>query len=191
MSEFFKGSVTPRDWAAVGGILAFTVLLAVAFYFAIYSGQVAEYQDLVQKDSKLLEDLRTAKDIKENIAELRDEARKMEELVGKFEERLPEKREIPSLLRQFEGFAKEIGLRVELSQLPALTDVRKQTIPYTVKAYGNFHQIVSFINRLEKFQRYLKVSDLNIGEEEEGIAEATFILSTFLFVQPGEGGSTS
>lgn len=191
MSEFFKGSVTPKDWAAVGGILAFTALLAVAFYFAIYGGQAAKYQELVQKDSQLLDDLKTAKDIQKNIAQLREEASKMEELVAKFEERLPEKREIPSLLRQFEAFAKEIGLRVELSQLPAAKDMRKQTIPYTVKAYGNFHQIVSFINRLEKFRRYLKVSDLNIGEEEEGIAEATFILSTFLFVQPGEGGSTS
>jgi Tfp pilus assembly protein PilO len=191
MSEFFKGSVTPKDWVAVGGVLAFTVLLAVAFYFAVYSAQATKYQELAAKDTQLLADLKVARETKLNIGQLREEASKMQELVKKFEERLPEKREIPSLLRQFEGFAKEIGLRVELSQLPILSDVRKQTIPYTVKAYGNFHQIVSFINRLEKFRRYLKVSDLNIGEEEEGIAEATFILSTFLFLQPGEGGSTS
>jgi Tfp pilus assembly protein PilO len=114
----------------------------------------------------------------------------MQELVTQFQERLPESREIPTLLKQFEGFAGEIGLRVELSQMQRVTDARKETIPYSVVARGDFSQIVRFINRLERFQRYLKVSDLNIGKEEAGVAEATFTLSTYRFIEPNEGAAT-
>jgi Tfp pilus assembly protein PilO len=78
-------------------------------------------------------------------------------------------------------------LRVELSQMPRVTDERKETIPYSVTARGNFHQIIQFINRLERFQRYLKVSDLNIGKEDEGVAQASFTLSTYRFIQSEEG----
>jgi Tfp pilus assembly protein PilO len=135
-------------------------------------------------------DLNVAKEAERNINALRAEASKMQELVTQFQERLPESTEIPTLLKQFEGFAGEIGLRVELSQMQRVTDAHKETIPYSVVARGNFGQIVRFINRLERFQRYLKVSDLNIGKEKEGIAEATFTLSTFRFIEPSESAST-
>ena len=75
---------------------------------------------------------------------------------------------------------------VELKNLPRIPSARRETIPYFVTAKGNFHQIVSFINKLERFQRYLKISDLKIGKEEDGVADATFTLSTFRFIQPTE-----
>ncbi len=190
MMEYLKGAVTPKDWATAGGIVGLAVLLCVVFYFLIYNSQVKELGRVTAQDRQVQESLRVALETQKNIGALRAEAAKMQELVSQFEERLPESREIPTLLKQFEGFAGEIGLQVELSQLPPVTDARKQTIPYTVKARGSFHQIVSFINRLERFQRYLKVSDLNIGKEESGIAEASFTLSTFRFIQPNEGSQT-
>ena len=189
MTDFFKGTVTPRDWATVGGIVGGTALLCVAFVFLILNPQRQRLADLIKKDEQVQADLKLARETQKNIDGLRAEAAKMQELVTQFEQRLPESREIPTLLKQFEGFAGEIGLRVELSQLPPITDTRKQTIPYSVVARGNFHQIVSFVNRLERFQRYLKISDLNIGKEEEGVAQASFTLSTYRFIQPSEGAT--
>jgi Tfp pilus assembly protein PilO len=185
MMELFKGQITPRDYAISGGIAAGAVLIALAFYFIIYTGQTAKMDELNAQLRKVRADLKLANETKDNIGQLRADKSKMEELVAQFEHRLPESREIPTLLKQFEGFAGEIGLNVQLSQLPRITDTNKETSPYSVKAWGNFHQIVSFINRLEKFQRYLKVSDLKIVQSETG-AEASFTLSTFRFIQPTE-----
>jgi type IV pilus assembly protein PilO len=190
MMELFKGSITPRDWAATGGLVGFTVLLCAAFIFVLYNPLQARLAATAAMDAQIQADLRVANRAEANIEALRAEAAKMQELVTQFQERLPESREIPTLLKQFEGFAGEIGLRVELSQMLRLTDARKETIPYSVVARGNFHQIVGFINRLERFQRYLKVSDLNIGKEEDGVAEATFTLSTYRFIEPSETAST-
>ena len=186
MFELFKGTVTARDWGAVAVIVGVTALLCVGFYFLIYGSQQRTLQDINETDLKVQADLKVARHVKEHIQAHRDEARKMSELVTQFEERLPESREIPTLLQQFEGFAREIGLRVDLEQLNRVTEATKETIPYDVKARGNFHELVSFINHLERHKRYLKVSDLNIGEEEEGVAEASFTLSTYRFIQTAE-----
>ena len=192
MIEFFRGTVTREDWAAVGGILGSAVLLCVAFYFLIYSPQQKKLVTATEENQQVVADLRTARETQKNIEALDAETAEMQELVTQFARRLPEKSEIPTLLRQFEGFAREVGLRFRFSQLPPMTDELKATIPYTVVVWGNFHQVLSFINRLERFQRYLKVSDLNIEEQEEGVSEASFTLSTYRFIQPtSEEGDAS
>ena len=186
MIDFFKGKVTPKDWAITGGIFGVTVLLCALFYVFVYEVQV---QQIASVDASLQDakrQLQQAREIAKNIDVLREEAQKWEQLVKSFEERLPEEREIPVLLQKFESMGDKIGLRVELSQLPTIQDQRKETIPYKVVARGTFHQIANFINLLERDKRYLKVSDLDIGPEEGGISQSTFTLSTFRFLQSAQ-----
>lgn len=183
MLEFFKGTVTPKDWAFVGVVLGATGLICAGFYFAIYKGQQERLASVVATLEETKTELVAARETKDKFEEFKLEAEKAERLVELFEKRLPEEREIPRLLEQFEGKAKELGLSVELTQLPTKTDVNKETIPYEVIARGDFHEIVQFINLMERDQRYLKVSNLDIGEEIAGISEASFHLSTFRFIQ--------
>lgn len=183
MFDFFKGKITPQDWAINGGILAVAAALCAAFYFFVFTPQL---ETIAQQETELAEvrtELRKVKELAANIDALREEAQKWQELVELFEERLPDEREIPSLLQSFERLGDEIGLQLELSQLPTIKDSSKETIPYKVICRGNFHEIVSFINVLERQQRYLSVSELEIMEEQAGVSEATFTLSTFRFVQ--------
>lgn len=183
MRDFVKGTVTPRDWINVAVALGIAIVLAVlGFYFGINPMKadiIAKNQEL---DSLKIQ-LREARDLEKDIERLREEEKKWGEVVELFQERLPEKREIPRLLRQFEQLGSDIGLSVELSQESSTRDASKETIPYSVVARGDFHQIVTFINLLEREQRYLKISDLNIGPQENGQSEASFTLSTFQFLQ--------
>jgi len=183
MFEIFKGKVTPKDWAFNGAIVAGAAVLCAAFYFLVYTPQIQAIADREKELDEVRTELRKVKELAANIDELRDEAQKWQELVQLFEERLPDEREIPHLLQNFERLGDEIGLRLQLSQLPTITDQNKETIPYKVVCRGTFHEIVTFINVLERQQRYLRVSDLDIKEEQAGVSEATFTLSTFRFVQ--------
>lgn len=187
MFDFFKGTVTSKDWMVVAGVVAAVGLVAIAFYFLLYQPKQEDLMAVQTELDKVAKDLKAAQQIAADIEALREEAESMQTLVTMFEERLPEDAEIPALLNKFESLGHDLGLRLELTTLPTRSDGKKQTIPYHVTAWGNFHQIASFINLLERDERYLKVSDIDIGEQELGVSEAVFTLSTFRFIKgPGE-----
>ncbi|MDX9974149.1 MAG: type 4a pilus biogenesis protein PilO [FCB group bacterium] len=186
MMEFFKGTVTRKDWTAVAIILGSTMLAAAVFVFLVHAEQKKKLasleSELTAKEGELTQALNTQR----NIESLRAETKSVKELVSSFENRLPDTSDMPKLLEQFEQMAQEVGLDVTLTSQDRVVDERKETIPYSVAARGNFHQIVSFINRLERHDRYLSVSKLEITEQDEGISEAKFTLSTYSFRQPGQ-----
>lgn len=191
MLDFFKGTVTAKDWAFVGAVLGITGLLCAGFYFAVHKAQQTKLDAALVTLEDTTRELREARETKAKFAEFKIEAEKATKLVEMFEERLPEEREIPRLLEQFEKKGDDLGLSVELTQLPTMTDTNKETIPYEIVARGDFHEIVQFINLLERDQRYLKVSNLDIGEEIAGVSEATFQLSTFRFIQRTDTASVA
>jgi len=184
MLDYLKGSVTLRDWAFVGVVLGVTVVLSLVFYFVIYTRQEAQLAAVGTELDKIRAELKVAYDTKRNFEVLEKDWEKADRLVALFEDRLPEERDIRRLVSNFEALGDGLGLEVKLTQLPTLADASKETIPYKVTARGNFHQIASFINLLERDDRYLKISDLDIGEEEASVSEATFTLSTFRFLGP-------
>jgi type IV pilus assembly protein PilO len=183
MIEFLRGKVTPPDMIFAGVVVAVAAAIFAGYYLVLHSKMQEEHATLRKELTEVQNDLRQAREFEANIDSLREEARKWEELVTTFEQRLPDEREIPQLMRKFERLGYDSGLRVELSQLRSTKDTRKETIPYQVKAFGNFHQILEFINQLERHDRYLKISELNIEEEEAGVSEASFVLSTYRFIK--------
>ncbi len=186
MLDILTGKVTAKDWMFVGGVLALTAVVAVAFYVLIIGHQKQKVEARRQELAAVKKELGEARKIEENIDGLRKESEDMERLVDIFQKRLPSEREIPNLLRRFETIGGELGLKVQLASLPSRRESRTETIPYKVTATGEFHQIVGFINLLERDERYLKVSDLDIGEQEAGVSTATFVLSTFRFIEQEE-----
>jgi Tfp pilus assembly protein PilO len=191
MLDFFKGTVTAKDWAFVGAVLGITGLVCVGFFFGVLKGQQTKLEEARTTLTETSRELKEARETKAKFDEFKAEAEKASRLVEMFEERLPEEREIPRLLEQFEKKGDDLGLSVELTQLPTMTDANKETIPYEILARGDFHKIVQFINLLERDQRYLKVSNLDINEEIAGISEATFQLSTFRFIQRTDTASVA
>ena len=183
MIDFLKGSVTPKDWVALAGILGATAGTIIAFYILVHSGQKEELMQIHADDNQVHGDLIQARQIDAGIEALREETERTEKLVTEFEERLPSRREIPTLLKEFETMAAEEDIDVELSPLSRSKDTRKETIPYSIVARGSYHQVASFINRLERFKRYLKISDLNIGPSLQGVTTARFTLNTYRFLQ--------
>jgi Tfp pilus assembly protein PilO len=188
MMNFLKGTITPKDWAINAGVLAAIAAIIAAFYFMVHSGQRASLAVILADDQQVSADLAEAKRIDSAIGGLREETAKIEKLVGDFEERLPSHREIPTLLREFEAMAAEENIEVELSPLARSQDGRKETIPYSIVAHGDYHEIAGFVNRLERFKRYLKISDLNVGPSKDGITTARFTLNTYRFLQESKDG---
>lgn len=183
MMDLFKGKVTLQDWIFVGVVLAVTVGLFVAFFFMVYTSKKVAIASQAEAYDTITEELREAQKIDANIDALQAEADEMSNLVNLFEQRLPDEREISGLLRGIERQAGELGLRVQVQSEPTRTEGNIEVIPYEVTAMGRFHEIMTFINMLERDERYFKISEIDIGEEDEGVSEAVFVLSTFRFIQ--------
>ena len=192
MIEMLKGTVTPKDWAFAGIVVCIALALASVYVLFVSGEQERRLEEIAAERQTVTADLELARNTRDNIEALREETAQIQALVEDFERRLPLRREIPQLLEEFEALANEVRLDVELAPQPRIVDTRKETIPYSITAYGDFHQVASFINRLERFERYLKISELSISEQRQGVCEARFTLSTYRFRQsPETGGGQS
>lgn len=189
MNELYRNAITSRDWTAVGIIVGILVIAGLGFVFVARAGQVETHEAIRAEEASVLDELAEAHRQRANIEQLREEMAKTQQLVSEFERRLPSQREITNLVTQFEALANDVNLRVNVTPLPIETVHPKQIIPYAIIAYGDFHQITGFINKLERHERYLKISALDIRSEEQGVSEASFTLSTYRFIQAS--GSTS
>lgn len=187
MMDILKGKVTLQDWIFVGVVIGAAMGLFVVFYFLVYTQQLSAIEERRTELQEVGRLLAEARDIDANIDALREEAADMNHLVKIFGERLPKDAEIPSLLSRFERQAFDLGLRVQLASMPRRAEANMEVIPYRVTAVGKFHEIMTFINMLEREDRYFKVSEIDIGEEKDGVSQAVFILSTFRFVQSESG----
>lgn len=184
MMELLQGTAKPADIAFAGGVIALAGLVCLLYYMFLFSPAQTRMAELEEQNRELAADIRRAEATQAEIEELRRRSDRSDLLVSQFEQRLPQQREIPQLITEFEMLAQRVGIQIEVNQLAVQRDERKETIPYSVVAFGSFHQIAHFINELERFERYLKVSNLNIDEERERISRASFTLSTFRFLEP-------
>lgn len=193
MKDFLTGTVTPRDWFFTVGILGTAAVVFALFYVLVHQPQMVRLTEIQEKDEILVKDLQEARKIAQSIDDLRNRMEKIEQLVTVFEERLPSQHELASLLVEFENMASDQGLDVELNSLTPSRDGRKETIPYRIIARGPFHQIMTFINQLERYRRYLKITDLQIAPVKGNYlnSQAEFTLNTYRFIKPAKPASNA
>lgn len=182
MINFLRGKVTPKDWVTVALLLGVTAALVVAFYMLTYQEQLVNIEKRTDENANVEADLVKAREIHENIETYIKETDEIRSLVKEFGLRLPSKREVATLIRDFERMATDEQVAINASQLKKNIQGQKETIPYRIEATGTFHQVASFINRLERFERYLKITDLEMLPNKDGLATFRFTLNTYRFL---------
>ncbi len=182
MIDFLKGTVTPKDWISLAAILGVAAALAAGYFFVVYSGQQQRLAAIAADNVLVVADLTKARETSTGIETLRAMTKEIEVVVKEFKERLPTEREILSLYREVETLANAEGLTPSVAPLPPTQTETKEIIPYKITVSGGFHAIAGYINSLERYRRYLKVTDLSIGPWEDGVCEATFKLETYRFI---------
>ena len=176
MTDTSRRRITRQDWAFVGVVLLLTAAIFTGFYFLGYRKLQNDITVAGDQLRKTQEELKHARELNAGIEALRSDAQEMCHLVEVFEKRLPEEREIPELLGRFERLGGEIGLRVQLSSLPTRTSGNMEIIPYKAVAFGQFHQIATFINMLDVMND--TVGDRPGHRRRRRASQATFVRST-------------
>ena len=131
----------------------------------------------------------------ERIPAIEEELRQREPEIQKYEARLPKDREVPELYRDIDRFKQQSGLDIVVqTRLEPVDKEDYLDLPIRVEARGDYDSIATFINYLERNQRFAKVKELEITEipgenaEEVGTPEdlathdAAMTVSTFMFL---------
>ncbi|SMC17944.1 type IV pilus assembly protein PilO [Desulfacinum hydrothermale DSM 13146] len=168
------------------------VLLAGAFYFLKYKPQEKEIRRLrssVQSQERRLAQL---KKYAAQYETLQEELRKSEEEFQALLALLPDRREIPELLETVSGIGAQEGLENLLFQ-PQGEQKHEfhATIPVRLDMVGTFHQLGSFLDKISRLNRIIRVKALSLKRRKDSALQINCDIQTFRFLEEHERTSGS
>ena len=163
------------------GILVL-VVLAVAYYFLLFSPLRQEYLDRfderVQKEQQLA-------GLEQSVAELenaRRNAPEIERQILEYSKRLPEQDEIPTLVVQIEQVAEGAGV-TQLLITPGAAGPGPgggdfSVIPLTMSFEGTYENMTDFLLRVRNLSRLVTINELTYAEAEAAAGGETTAATT-------------
>ncbi|RLA94969.1 MAG: pilus assembly protein PilO [Deltaproteobacteria bacterium] len=176
---------TPKKLGILGGIIILIIVLFALFLIK------PEYEKLTRKEkeyNKLKLDLdakkKVARDHKKFQAKLESLKRELEIMKAK----LPDKKEIPSLLKTISSLGKESGLTFKLFRpKPEIAKDFYSEIPVEIQVEGGYHDVATFFYKVGMLDRIVNISNVSMGKprEKKGKMELTTscLATTFRFVE--------
>ncbi len=180
------------------------VLLAVAYYFLLFSPLRQEY--LARYDERALKEAREAQ-LERTIAELenvRRDAPDIERQILEYSKRIPAEDEIPTLVVQIEEIAEEADV-TQLSIQPGSPEAPPgggdfSRIPITMSFEGTYEELQDFLLRVRNLARLVTVNEVTYEEARQGETTGmgrrgedllTVEILAETYVQPAAGGATT
>lgn len=174
----------------LAGVVA---LIAISLYFYIFIRPTFSELSILGKDIRMLRaDIKNVEDAlaKEGLLQKR-----LEDVYNKallYEKKLPAEHEIPILLEELSTMAKLTYVKIlGINPLSPKRHSAKggdkkpySEIPIAVTAQSGYHQLGAFINRLEKADRFMKVSDIDISgnTNNKRVHRVELVVSTYILL---------
>ena len=146
-----------------GGLLLVIVVIIAVYYVTVYMPHVETMESLYREfNSKKAE-------FSKMVVLVRDRGQFMEEVEALDRDlkvaisMLPDKKEIPSLLKKLSDEAEKFGL--EVYYFEPLAERKKEfyaEVPVSMKVKGSFHEVLGFFDSVNKLARIVNVSDLDM-----------------------------
>lgn len=169
--------------------LAGVILVLIAlFIYLLYLPQYKKLTSLNAKLDNLRAEFETQKKVAAGLPKYKKEAKELEEVFTLALKELPDKKEIPLLLKNISQLAQESGQQIILfqPQKEVLMDFYEE-IPVKIKLCGGYHDIASFFDKVGSLSRIVNIKDLTMAEATlEGDKVrlcATCTAVTFRFVE--------
>lgn len=158
------------------------VLFSIIFYFLLYSPKRERIKNLKVELQALNTEYTNNKILADNLPKYKKEYEELQLKFKEASEKLPTDKEIPSLLKNISDLG---GLsQVEFTLFkPGLEMPEKYhaSVPVDMELSGHFHDFITFLDKLSKLPRIVKISDISIKavQEEETRLEAKCLANTF------------
>ncbi len=182
MDLFQNRVITKTDWIIIG-LSAFVLVIALFGGLLIVGMMSGSIDNVNNKIADAQTKLSETRDIAAKKEGLLNDLQEVRQRIASFEGRLPTEKEVPKLLNQFQRIAENSGVRYRsITAEPIEEKDLFVRIPFKVEIEGAYPQIGEFLRSLEFGDRFIKVDRIDIGPEENSRNEASFTISTYMFV---------
>ena len=163
-------------------------LVVAGYYFGIHQQASEQLAQLRTKELALQRSLSEARSVAANLHAFEEELKSLE---GRFTfalRRLPNEKQIEVLLTDISNLGKTVGVEIKAfkRQSEALHDFYAE-VPLSIELEGNFHDVVSFFDRMSRLSRIVNMEELAMKVSSEDAEETHVVVSgtvvTFRFVE--------
>lgn len=154
-----------------------------------------KWRNLTPKVAQLKADVKSAQASIETIDTLKNRLNNLKQQIGAYENRLPQQKEIPVILEHLSSLALESGVKItaiEPSKASSSSTPKDYSeVPITLIAKCGYHQLGTFISKLENSSQFMKISNIKISRNPSDVYHHNIDLRISTFTLTEENNSTS
>ena len=159
-----KELISPQLLIRFGLPLVFIVL----YVFVLFFPAIGRTCVLLKEVSQLHSEIATVEKEWEQLDVIKSSIAQANKKITFYETRLPGEKEIPAILEYLSNSARKLDVKiteikpVERSKDKADSSILYYSVPILLKAECGYHQLGRFINELERADRFMKISDMQV-----------------------------
>ncbi|MFA5867809.1 MAG: type 4a pilus biogenesis protein PilO [Actinomycetota bacterium] len=182
--------LTPKQQIALIGVILAAILLLFIGFFVV--PQILRLGTLGVEEQSAMTELNSSKATYSQLEELKKASRKTDNELLRLDKKAPESgAELPALLVQIEDVSVKSGialLSIKPSNPVQKTDFKEVTMEMQIDGY--FFSLLDFIYRLEKLQRIINVTGIDVKEGKAKLPniEVTVKANAYI-ISPGVTGA--
>lgn len=171
--------------------LLLCVFVGVLYYFLGFQPGLQELRSLEADFVRTDKELRENRAIAENLPQVKEEVRRLDEKLAAALEKLPNTEEIPQLLQTVSDLGKESGLEFLLFK-PGAPQPKEfyAEVPLELEMTGHYHDLATFFDKVSRLPRIVTIPQVGLGGGKPGPGgldlNAKCRAVTFKFLEPGE-----
>jgi len=200
-------------------LLAAVVLILGLYGYLLYLPQQAKLAQLGLELGKLNKELQESTAVSRDLAKFKQEVEELQRQLALALAQLPNKKEIPSLLRNISSLGKGSGLefllfkpkpeervgppaeqsskatppsRTKKSQEPQPKEFYAR-VPVELTMLGSYHNVATFFDKISKMDRIINILNFSMADVkqigDETVVKTSCLATTFRFLETKEEGS--
>ncbi len=166
---------------AVGFTVAYVIIILLLVF--LVKGKVVSLRAISMELSRKRVAVEEAKELIDGEDRYRQEIDELEKRIEMYEDKLPERREVPQLFRELDEVAGQSQIKI----ISVGSEEFEESQHYRrywrrLELEGGYHELGRFINKLESLSRFIKVDDIQIGSTPENLLKHNIKLTVNTFV---------
>lgn len=174
-------------------IAVFLLLLPLTYYFTLYGIQRKNITNLRDEMTGQELDIVRLKKTSKNLPDLEQEVAEMNTKLKMVRSRLPDGKEISSLLTEISHIGTQGGLRfITFKPMDETYETYYAKVPVRMVIQGSYHDLLTFFDQVSRMPRIVTISDIDLsvvrtkGSGESILVEAKCLATTFRYLTEEE-----